>query len=191
MTSTTTAEDFGSTPEDFDLDSWIDQATRPRREVTIYRDWALLEEYDRLAAQLAAGAAIDDESMGEAGDEGIRAQMQEVLDRMEASALTFTLQALTGAELKALAETAPTRPMLDADGEPVMVAGKPGRRVDEIALGDARLAASIISPEVTAAQIARMRDALGDGPMHALYVAAAELTQAGQVLPAIPSSRER
>ena len=36
-------EDFGSTPDEFDLDSWIDQASRPRREVTIYRDWALLE----------------------------------------------------------------------------------------------------------------------------------------------------
>ena len=34
-------EDFGSTPEEFDLDSWIDQASRPRREVTIYRDWEI------------------------------------------------------------------------------------------------------------------------------------------------------
>ena len=59
-------EDFGSTPEDFDLDSWIEQATRPRREVTIYRDWSLLAEYDRLVAE--GEKAGDDAAMGEASN---------------------------------------------------------------------------------------------------------------------------
>ena len=55
-------EDFGDTPDVFDLDAWIEQSSRPRREVTIYRDWALLAEYDRLVAE--GDGAGDDEAMG-------------------------------------------------------------------------------------------------------------------------------
>ena len=89
-------EDFGSTPEEFDLDSWIDQASRPRREVTIYRDWALLVEYDRLVAQAEDGA-VDDEAMGDAS---VQEQVADVLARMEASKLVVTVEALTNSERK-------------------------------------------------------------------------------------------
>lgn len=186
------SDTFGTTPDTFDLDAWIDQATRPRREVTIYRDWALLEEYDRLAAQLGDDREHDDETMGDEGPDAIREQMRDVLARMEASALTFTVQALTGAEQKELAEQAPTKAVVNALGEPVLDAqGNPREKVDEVALGDAMLAKAIISPTITVEQIQRMRINLGDGPVHPLYAAVAELRNVGEVLPEVPSSRER
>ena len=172
-------EDFGSTPEDFDLDSWIDQATRPRREVTIYRDWGLLAEYDRLVAKSEKPA--DDEAMGEASN---AEQIADVLARMEASKLVFTVEALTQSERKELAEQAPTKTIEGADG-------KPREKVDEVALGNMIAAKAIIHPEVTADQVERMRVKLGDGPMHAVYAAIAELNNAGQALPEVPSSPER
>ena len=172
-------EDFGSTPDEFDIDAWLDQASRPRREVTIYRDWALLVEYDRLVAQ--AEEAGDDEAMGEASTQE---QIADVLARMEASKLVLTVEALTGSERKELAEAAPTK-TIDL-GE-----GKTREKVDEVALGNMIAAKAIISHDFTAEQIERMRVKLGDGPMHSLYTAIAELNTAGQVLPEVPSSPER
>ena len=119
-------EDFGSTPDEFDIDAWLDQASRPRREVTIYRDWALLVEYDRLVAQ--AEEAGDDEAMGEAST---AEQIADVLARMEASKLVLTVEALTGAERKELAEAAPTK-TIDL-GE-----GKTREKVDEIGRASCR-----------------------------------------------------
>lgn len=172
-------EDFGSTPDEFDLDSWIEQATRPRREVTIYRDWSLLAEYDRLVAE--SGKPGDDESMGDAG---IDEQIADVIERMEASKLAFTVEALTREERKELAEAAPVKMATGPDG-------KEREKVDEVALGDMTVAKAIIHPEVTAEQIGKMRVKLGDGPMNALYQAVAELNTAGQKLPGVPSSPER
>ena len=173
-------EDFGSTPEEFDLDSWIDQASRPRREVTIYRDWALLVEYDRLVAQAEDGA-VDDEAMGDAS---VQEQVADVLARMEASKLVVTVEALTNSERKELAEAAPTKTVVGADG-------KERERVDEVALGDAITAKAIVSHDFTPGQVGRMREKLGDGPMNGLYVAVRELNTAGQALPEVPSSPER
>lgn len=175
----TAVENFGDTPETFDLDAWIDAATRPRREVTIYRDWSLLAEYDRLVAE--GEKAGDDEAMGEASN---AEQVADVLARMEASKLVFTVEALTQAERKELAEAAPTK-TIDL-GE-----GKTREKVDEVALGNMIAAKAIIHPEVSADQVERMRVKLGDGPMHALYSAIAELNNAGQKLPEVPTSPER
>ena len=175
----TAVENFGDTPETFDIDAWLDQASRPRREVTIYRDWALLVEYDRLVAQ--AEEAGDDEAMGEAS---AQEQIADVLARMEASKLVLTVEALTGSERKELAEAAPTK-TIDL-GE-----GKTREKVDEVALGNMIAAKAIISHDFTADQIERMRVKLGDGPMHSLYTAIAELNTAGQALPEVPSSPER
>src|SRR5699024_7642977 len=139
------------------------QASRPRREVTIYRDWSLLVEYDRLVAQ--AEEAGDDEAMGEAS---IQEQVADVLSRMEASKLVVTVEALTNSERKELAEAAPTK-TVDLGG------GKTREKVDEVALGNMIAAKAIISHDFTADQIERMRVKLGDGPMHSLYTAIAEL----------------
>lgn len=171
-------EDFGSTPDDFDLDSWIEQASRPRREVTIYRDWSLLAEYDRLVAE--GEKPGDDEAMGDAG---IEERIADVLERMEASKLVFTVEALTREERKELAEEAPVKMVAGPDG-------KEREKVDEVALGDMTVAKAILNPQVTAEQIKAMRVKLGDGPMNSLYQAVAELNTAGQKLPPVPSSRE-
>jgi hypothetical protein len=184
-------EDFGADPDDFDIDAWIDQGARPRRDVTVYRNWDLLQEYDRLAQKLQQEDGADDESMGEVS---IREQIEDVIERMEASRLVFTVQALTGEELKALAEKAPTKPLLGADGQPL-------KRVDQIALGDMTAAAAVIKvtdgatgrskPTISEKQVRKLRVTLGDGPMHGLFRAVTELAQAGQVLPSVPFSPER
>lgn len=193
-------EDFGTGADEFDIDSWLEQGTRPRREVTIYRDWALLEEYDRLAKKLEQEPETgDDESMGEIS---VREQMEDVLERMEASRLVFVVQALTGEEKKALAEEAPTKLVLDGEGKPILnAAGVPRLQVDSIALGDMTAAAAVIKvtdaatgktrSTISAKQVRRLRVTLGDGPTYGLYKAAGELSQAGMVLPEVPSSRER
>ena len=102
--------------------------------MTIYRDWALLVEYDRLIAQAEDGA-VDDEAMGEAS---VQEQVADVLARMEASKLVVTVEALTNSERKELAEAAPTKTVVGADG-------KERERVDEVALGDAITAKAIVS----------------------------------------------
>lgn len=191
-------EDFGADADEFDLDAWIDQATRPRREVTVYQDWALLEEYDRLSQRLER-ESDDDESMGETS---VREQIEDVLARMESSRIVFVVQALTREELRALAEKAPTNPVLDGNGEPILnAAGVTRVQVDSVALGDMTAAAAVIKvtnmasgkskSTISAKQVRRLREGLGDGPIASLYRTVNELTQAGQVLPTVPSSRER
>jgi hypothetical protein len=128
------------------------------------------------------------------GEVSIREQIEDVIERMEASRLVFTVQALTGEELKALAEKAPTKPLLGADGQP-------RKRVDQIALGDMTAAAAVIKvtdgatgrskPTISEKQVRKLRVTLGDGPMHGLFRAVTELAQAGQVLPSVPFSPER
>lgn len=192
-------ESFGTDADDFDIDAWIDQGTRPRREVTVYRDWSLLAEYERLAEQLKQEPeAGEDESMGEVS---VREQMDEVLERMEASRLVFVVQALIGEETKALAEKAPTKVVLDGEGAPILLGdGTPRKKVDAVALGDMTVAAAVIEvtdgatgkskSTISAKQVKRLREQLGDGPTYGLYSAVGELTRAGQVLPTVPSSRE-
>lgn len=192
-------EDFGTDPDEFDLDAWIDQGTRPRREVPVYRDWQLLEEYDRLVAKLEQEPELDDEAMG---DVSVREQIEDVIARLEASELLFTVESLTGEELKALAEKAPTKPVLDENGKPMLDAsGNPRKRVDQVALGDMTTAKAVIKvydrasgrskTTISEKQMRKLRVTLGDGPLHNLHKAVTELAQAGQVLPAVPSSRER
>ncbi|MEJ6544492.1 hypothetical protein PQI65_14990 [Brachybacterium paraconglomeratum] len=191
-------EDFGADPDGFDIDAWIDQGARPRREVTVYRSWDLLAEYERLVKQLDEDAAADDESMG---DVGIREQIEDVIARMEASRLVFTVQALTGEELKELAEKAPTKPILDDDGKQMLgTDGKPRKRVDQVTLGDMTAAAAVIKvtdgatgkskSTISEKQLRKLRVTLGDGPTYGLYRAVTELAQAGQLIPSVPSSRE-
>lgn len=180
-------DQFGDTAATFDLDAWIDQAARPRREVTIYSRWDLLEEYDRLVAQLPTESLGDanmaGESLADDGDEDIRAQIDEVLAQLEASGHTFTIQALNQTEIKEITEAAPTTIVDLGDG-------KTREKTDPIAAGEAMLAAAILAPPTTAEQLRRLRMRLGDGPVQPLFTAATELRSVGQVLPTVPSSRE-
>lgn len=192
-------EDFGADADEFDIDAWIEQGSRPRREVTVYRDWKLLEEYERLAEQLKhESETVEDESMGEVS---VREQMEDILERMKASRLIFVVQALIGEETKALAEKAPTKPVLDGDGKPILsAAGVPRRQVDSTALGDMTVAAAVIKvtdaatgkskSTISEKQIRKLRVTLGDGPTYGLYKAVGELANAGQTIPPVPSSRE-
>src|SRR5699024_7709499 len=149
-------------------------------EVSIYREWLMLVVYDRLVAQAVVGAASD-EAVGEAS---IEEEVADVIASMEAAECVVTVEELTNSERQELAEAAPTT-TVDLGG------GKTREKVDEVALGNMIAAKAIISHDFTADQIERMRVKLGDGPMHSLYTAIAELNTAGQVLPEVPSSPER
>ncbi len=207
MTTENTApvDDFGDTDDDFDLDSWIEQGSRPHREVPVYRNWELLREYDRLIALLPAdkeqAAALAEESMADEGPAAIHEQLDDVLERMKASELRFVVKALTGEEKRDLARKAPMKPVLDGDGKPILnAAGEPRKQVDNIALGDMTVAAAVVSvtdmatgkakSSISAKQLKRLRTTLGDGPTFGLYKAVGELSEAGQALPPVPFSRE-
>lgn len=207
MTTENTApvEDFSGTDDDFDLDAWIDQGSRPHREVPVYRNWELLREYDRLIALLPAdkeqAAALAEESMADEGPAAIHEQIDDVLEQMKASELRFVVKALTGEEKRELARKAPMKPVLDGNGKPILTAaGEPRMQVDNIALGDMTVAAAVVSvtdmatgkakSSISAKQLKRLRTTLGDGPTFGLYKAVGELSEAGQALPPVPFSRE-
>ncbi len=138
------------------------------------------------------------------GDVSIQEQLDAIADRMEDSRLLITIERLNREEQKALAEKAPTKLVLDREGgKPVRGGrdGKPVTKVDEVALGDMVISAAIVgvyepatgrkSSKMSAKQLRRMRQKIGDGPMRALDKGVVELNDVGPVLPSVPSSRER
>ena len=80
-------ETFGDTPEDFDLDAWLDQGSRPRATVKVYRDWALMGELVRLEEQIKVADQVEDPSLDDVSAEELREEYQEVLARLADSAI--------------------------------------------------------------------------------------------------------
>lgn len=179
------AENFGSTPEEFDLDAWIEQGSRPQRTVKIYRDWSLMSDLARLEKLIEAADKEQDPSMDDVSGEELREQYQEVLDRLAESALPITVRALTNEEVAQVAAGIPyvEQTVTGRDGE-TRTQWVP----DHVAAGDAVAAEAIVSPPMTREQVRRMREQLGDGPTLVLYNAVTELRNAGKVLPEVPTS---
>ncbi|MEU2418875.1 hypothetical protein ABZ546_13945 [Brachybacterium paraconglomeratum] len=179
------AETFGDTPEEFDLDAWLDQGSRPQVTVKVYRDWALMGELVKLEEQIKVADQEDDPSLDDVTAEELREQYQAVLDRLAESALEVTLQAITNEETRAIAAGIPEVEQTFRDQH-----GKEQTRwkPDQVAIGDALLAEATVSPRMTRDQVRAMRVKLGDGPTNALYQTAADLRATGKVLPSVPSS---
>lgn len=178
-------DNFGSTPEDFDLDAWLDQGSRPQKTVKVYRDWSLMAELVALEEQIAAADAVEDPSMGDVSGEELRDQYQAVLDKLAESAIEVTLRALTNEEVRTVAAGVPEieQKFVDQHGKE-QTRWKP----DQVAVGDALVAEAVVSPKMTREQVRRMRERLGDGPTLVLYDTVNELRSAGKVLPEVPSS---
>lgn len=178
-------ETFGDTPEEFDLDAWLDQGSRPQATVKVYRDWALMSELVRLEEQIEAAGQEDDPSLDDVSAEELRDQYQAVLDKLAESALEVTLQALTNEEVRAITAGIPEVEQAYRDQH-----GKEQTRwkPDQVAVGDALVAEATVSPKMSRDQVRKMRERLGDGPTYILYQTAADLRSAGKVLPAVPSS---
>lgn len=178
-------EDFGETPEEFDFDSWLEQSGRPQRTVTVYSDWGLFDELARLEKAIEVADADDDPAMDEVGGEELREQYQELVSQLEASGKTFTLRSLTNEEVRTITAGIPDKEtrFRDQHGKE-QVRWKP----DQIAVGDALVAEALVAPKLGRDQVRKMRESLGDGPTLVLYQTVAELREAGQVLPTVPTS---
>jgi len=178
-------EDFGDTHEDFDLDAWIEQGTRPQRTVKVYRDWGLMPELLRLEAAIDAADSAEDRTFADATPDDLRDEYAAVLEKLEATALEVTVRSLTREEVKTVTGGIPDVEVTYRDQH-----GKEQTRwkPDQIAIGDALVAEATVSPVMTRDQVAALRRKLGDGPTLRLYEAVAELREAGKDLPEIPFS---
>lgn len=178
-------ENFGETPEEFNLDEWIEQGSRPHRTVKVYRDWSLMGDLVDLEQKIAAADAVVDPSPGDVGAEELREQYGKILERLAESALEIQVRALTREEILAITASVPDKlhKFRDSKGEE-----QERWQPDRIAIGDALAAEATVAPKLTRDQVTKMRQRLGDGPMQALFTAVDELTVAGKALPEVPFS---
>lgn len=178
-------ENFGDTPEEFDLDAWLDQGSRPQVTVKVYRDWSLMAELVRIEEQINAADRETDPSMDDVSAEELREQYQAVLDKLSENAIEVTLQALTNEEVRDVAAGVPEVEHKFKDQHGVeQTRWKP----DQVAVGDALVAEATVAPKMSRAQVRKMRERLGDGPTLILYQTATDLRSAGKALPSVPSS---
>ena len=142
--------------EDFNLDDWIEGASLPETSVTVVGDGKLKAEFEELDEQLKrAQSTYDDDRLVDPSAE-VAERMRDVSQRMKASERTFRFRALTRAEGKAVSAETPK----DDSGEP-----------DADLLAAAWLAASSVSPKMTADQAVRIRARIGEGQFNALWTA--------------------
>jgi len=130
-----------TTPQDFDIDAWLNDAERPARSVTVYQKAGLIADLDALAEQIQNEDAeeVDGPSMGHAN---LRAKYADLAQKFHDSALTVRVQSLTNQEQADLLEGHDEDSMADR--------------------GAIVMAAAIVHPKMTAAQVRRLNGVLGD-----------------------------
>lgn len=112
-----------STPADFDILDWIESGTIARREVTIYNDPLLVEEYEAITARLteagwvepdtASRSRDDDRSEATLGDtntdqiDELLAQRDDIAARWEQSKAVWTVRAVSQDEVEASFDVVP------------------------------------------------------------------------------------
>ena len=150
-----------TTPQDFDIDAWLDGADRPERSVTVYQKASLIADLDALEVQIrnADEEDVDGPSMG-GGVGALRAKYAEVAQRFHDSALTIRVQGREAHERVKAAESV----------------------TDPALRGAAVLADAIQSPKFTPEQVARLAEKLG-GAQFQLIVSRFE--EASDEIPAV------
>ena len=132
-----------TTPQDFDIDAWLNDAERPARSVTVYQKAGLIADLDALADQIqnAEGEEVDGPAMG-GGVGTLRAKYADLAQKFHDSALTIRVQSLTQQEQAALLQ---------------------GHEEDKIAdRGAIVMAEAIVHPKMSPAQVKRLNSVLGD-----------------------------
>jgi hypothetical protein len=130
-----------TTPQEFDIDAWLDDAERPARSVTVYQKAGLIADLDALEARIEN--AEDEEVDGpSAGGGSLRTQYAKLAKQFHDSALTIRIQSLTKDEQKEI--------------------GKAHADLDAGDLGCEILAAAITSPKITGAQVKKLARVIGD-----------------------------
>ena len=130
------------TPQDFDLDAWLDGADRPERSVTVYQKAGLIADLDRLAEQIqnADEDEVDGPSMG-GGVGKLRAEYARIAAQFHESALTVRVAGHSDEEKRDFATANPDL----APSE----------------LGGVVLANAIKVPTITPAQVKRLEKKIG------------------------------
>lgn len=127
------------TPQEFDLDAWIDGADRPSRAVTVYQKAGLIADLDRLAERISNADEtedVDGPSMG-GGVGKLRAEYQRIAQQFHDSALTIKVQGHSDEEKREF------------------LADQPEGVVYRV------LADAITSPKATAEQVKRIEKKIG------------------------------
>jgi hypothetical protein len=154
---------MSATPQDFDLDAWLDGADRPERSVTVYQRAGLIADLDRLAEQIrnADDDEIDGPSM--AGGVGqLRAEYAKVAKQFHDSALTVRVRSVSQSEQSEIRDR--------------------NTDLDERALGKLVLSDAFVSPKATPEQVGKLERILGDAQF-SLIVGAWQ--QACRAVPAV------
>jgi hypothetical protein len=127
-----------TTPQDFDLDAWLEDAERPARSVTVYQKAGLIADLDSLEAQInnAEDEEVDGPSMGSGS---LRAQYAKLAKQFHDSALTIRIEGRD-------------------DNERAKAAA---RESDPELRGAAVIADAITSPRFTAKQIEKLAEKIG------------------------------
>ena len=140
------------TPQEFDVDAWIDGAERPARSVTVYQRAGLIADLDALAERIlnADDEEVDGPSMG-GGIGKLRAEYQKLAQQFHDSGLTVRVAGHDEAEKRDFAKANPDP---DANG------------LAWIVLSDA-----IQSPKVSPDQVKRLAGAVGEAQFSRVLVA--------------------
>jgi len=152
-----------TTPQDFDLDAWLEDADRPERSVTVYQKAGLIADLDRLAEQIqnADDDEVDGPSMG-GGVGKLRAEYAKVAKQFHDSALTVRVRSVSDSEQAELREKNPD--------------------LDQRALGKLVLSEAFVSPKASPEQVGKLERVLGDAQF-SLIVGAWQ--QACRAVPAV------
>jgi len=152
-----------TTPQDFDLDAWLDDADRPERSVTVYQKAGLIADLDRIAEQItnADEDEVDGPSMG-GGVGKLRAEYAKLAKQFHGSALTVRVRSVSQEEQRELREKNPD--------------------LGDAALGKLVLSEALVSPKATPEQVGKLERVLGDAQF-SLIVGAWQ--QACRAVPAV------
>lgn len=138
------------TPQDFDIDAWLEDAERPARSVTVYQKAGLIADLDRLAERIQN---VDDEEVDgpSMGGGNLRAQYAELAQQFHDSALTIRIEGHDEDEKRKIAD------------------GNPGLTPTE--LGYIVIADAITSPKITAPQLKRLAGKVGEAQFSQIPIA--------------------
>jgi hypothetical protein len=133
------------TPQEFDVDAWIDAAERPERGVTLFQKASLLADMDLLAEKIEHAEAAEDlePALTEVGESRrLRAKYAKIAQEFHESGVEFRVRAVDDHEKRALRLA---NPDLDASEFGYLVFSE-----------------AIVSPRLTPAQVKKLETNLGE-----------------------------
>lgn len=134
------------TPQDFDLDAWLEDADRLQHSVTVYQKAGLIAELDALATQIEHAEAEEEAepSLSEVGEaRRLRGKYAEIAQKFHESGLSLSIRGHY--DFEKIEFRAANEGVTDAE------------------LGHIILADAITSPKFTPAQVKKLEKVLGPG----------------------------